>query len=123
MIDADVPENEQGINVPRGALERLLALAHSALRPDLLLVTISRRTADFWQGHTDTGPFELAARNAGKAGWFVTAPDGQVLVERRTVAPEYLGHHSTMAVEAVAGPGAPVVAAEGSGRSGGDVER
>ena len=88
------------VNQPRNALERLLLLSHSAVRPDFLLVTVSRRTQAFWQSYADTGPFELAAKKAGKHGWFVTSPDGHVLVERRTVAAEYLGNHSTMAVDA-----------------------
>lgn len=79
------------INAPRSSMERLLLLAHSALRQDLLLVTVSHRTQAFWQAHPDTGPFELAALKAGKRGWFVTEPNGSVLIERWLVTPEYRG--------------------------------
>jgi len=95
---ADVSDID--INAPRSSMERLLMLAHSAIRQDLLLVAVSRRTQEFWQAHADTGPFEVAARNAGKHGWYVTDPHGNVLVERRLVAAEYRGDHAADVVEA-----------------------
>ena len=131
--DDHLSTEDVDVNQPRNALERLLAIAHSAVRPGFLLVTVSRRTQAFWQSYADTGPFELAAKRAGRHGWYVTSPDGHVLVERRTVAAEYLGNHSTTAVDAprlsagalvaatsgepVAGNGAAVFAASPAGEA------
>ena len=69
-------------------IESLIALSHSAIRPDLLLVSLGQE-----------GDLEAAARAVGKHGWFVTDASGHVVAEYRFTQPEYRGDHDADVLE------------------------
>ena len=62
---------------------RLRAMSHTAVRPDLLHVGISGRSVDWWAAYPGTGNYDARARREGRAGWFITSPDGHVVRELR----------------------------------------